>query len=62
MHAEINCLYHAGKLANGFRGMTMYSTLMPCNMCAGAKEMLARFIETNPQEWCGDIGLLDTGR
>ena len=37
MHAEINCLYNAGR--NGvqnFRGMTMYSTLRPCHMCAGA--------------------------
>ena len=36
MHAEINCLYIAGKTVGNFAGMTMYSTLMPCNMCAGA--------------------------
>ena len=36
MHAEINCLYNAGKKVEDFRGMTVYSTLMPCNMCAGA--------------------------
>ena len=36
MHAEINCLFNAGKTVSDFRGMTMYSTLMPCNMCAGA--------------------------
>ena len=36
MHAEINCLLNAGKLEDSFRGMTMYSTLMPCHMCAGA--------------------------
>ena len=36
MHAEINCLYNAGKTVQDFRGMTMYSTLMLCNMCAGA--------------------------
>ena len=35
MHAEINCLYNAGKTTGSFRGMTMYSTLMPCHMCAG---------------------------
>lgn len=35
MHAEINCLYNAGKVADDFRGMTVYSTLLPCNMCAG---------------------------
>ena len=36
MHAEINCLYNAGKNVSDFRGMTMYSTLIPCHMCAGA--------------------------
>ena len=36
MHAEINCLLNAGRCVDSFRGMTMYSTLMPCNMCAGA--------------------------
>ncbi len=36
MHAEIDCLLNAGKTVDTFRGMTMYSTLMPCNMCAGA--------------------------
>ena len=36
MHAEINCLYNAGMTLDSFRGMTMYSTLIPCNMCAGA--------------------------
>ena len=37
MHAEINCLYSASRKGEqSFRGMTMYSTLMPCHMCAGA--------------------------
>ena len=37
MHAEINCLYNASRSGvQSFRGMTMYSTLMPCHMCAGA--------------------------
>ena len=36
MHAEINCLQNASKFVDSFRGMTLYSTLMPCNMCAGA--------------------------
>ena len=35
MHAEINCKYNAGKTLESFGGMTMYSTLIPCNMCAG---------------------------
>lgn len=36
MHGEINCLNNAGKVVPEFHGMTMYSTLLPCNMCAGA--------------------------
>ena len=97
MHAEINCLLGAGKDVEDFRGMTIYSTLIPCNMCAGAvvqfgitkvivgesenfqegngldllkrhgvevvdldqgdaKELLAEFIQHNPQEWNRDIG------
>ena len=36
MYAEINCLLNAGQKLSSFRGMTMYSTLIPCNMCAGA--------------------------
>ena len=37
MHAEINCLDSASRKGEqSFRGMTMYSTLMPCHMCAGA--------------------------
>ena len=37
MHAEINCPYSASRKGEqSFRGMTMYSTLMPCHMCAGA--------------------------
>ena len=33
-HAEIRCLQNAGR--RDFRGTTLYSTLMPCNLCAGA--------------------------
>ena len=36
MHAEINCLLNAGRKLSSSRGMTMYSTLIPCNICAGA--------------------------
>ena len=37
MHAEINCMHHAGvKGEYDLWGSVMYSTLMPCNMCAGA--------------------------
>lgn len=35
-HAEIDCLRRAGRQPGGFRGATLYSTLMPCYLCAGA--------------------------
>jgi cytosine/creatinine deaminase len=34
-HAEIDCLHNAGRVGN-YRGTVMYSTLMPCYLCAGA--------------------------
>lgn len=35
MHAETNCLHHAGRIGS-YTGTTLYSTLMPCYFCAGA--------------------------
>jgi cytosine deaminase len=34
-HAEIDCLRNAGRLGR-FQDTTLYSTLMPCYLCAGA--------------------------
>ena len=34
-HAEIDCLRNAGRIGN-YNGTTLYSTLMPCYLCAGA--------------------------
>jgi cytosine deaminase len=34
-HAEIDCLRNAGRM-NSYRGTVLYSTLMPCYLCAGA--------------------------
>jgi len=34
-HAEIDCLRNAGRVGN-YRGTILYSTLMPCYLCAGA--------------------------
>src|ERR671918_487057 len=34
-HAEIDCLRNAGRIGS-FRGTVLYSTLMPCYLCAGA--------------------------
>ncbi len=37
LHAEMDCLEHAGRLsAADYRGSVLYSTLSPCDMCSGA--------------------------
>jgi cytosine deaminase len=33
-HAETDCLRNAGRIGS-YKGTTLYSTLMPCYMCAG---------------------------
>lgn len=35
LHAEIDCLRNAGRIQN-YAECTLYSTLMPCYLCAGA--------------------------
>jgi len=35
MHAEIECLRNA-RLTGGYHNTVLYTTLMPCYMCAGA--------------------------
>lgn len=35
IHAEIDCLMNAGRIGS-YRGTELYSTLMPCYLCAGA--------------------------
>ncbi len=35
MHAEIDCLRNAGRIGT-YSGTVLYSTLMPCYLCAGA--------------------------
>ena len=34
-HAEIDCLINAGRVGN-YKDTTLYSTLIPCYLCAGA--------------------------
>jgi cytosine/creatinine deaminase len=34
-HAEIDCLRNAGRVGS-YKGAVLYSTLMPCYLCAGA--------------------------
>jgi len=35
IHAEIDCLRNAGRIGS-YKGAILYSTLMPCYLCAGA--------------------------
>ena|SRR5579875_465788 len=35
LHAEIDCLQNAGRIGS-YAGTVLYSTLMPCYLCAGA--------------------------
>ena len=35
VHAEIDCLINAGRIGS-YKGTVLYSTLMPCYLCAGA--------------------------
>lgn len=35
IHAEIDCLRNAGRIGT-YHGAVLYSTLMPCYLCAGA--------------------------
>ena len=35
IHAEIDCLMNAGRIGT-YKGTILYSTLMPCYLCAGA--------------------------
>jgi creatinine deaminase len=96
MHAEIDCLRSAGRIGK-YEETVLYSTLMPCYLCAGAvvqfgiikvvvgesenfsgarefleshgvevvdlnldecKQLMKRFIQTNPDLWNEDIGEL----
>jgi len=35
LHAEIDCLHNAGRIGS-YKDTVLYSTLMPCYLCAGA--------------------------
>lgn len=96
IHAEIDCLRNAGRIGR-YGDTTLYSTLMPCYLCAGAvvqfgikkvfvgesetfagaeefmeshgvevidfnldecKQLMKKFIQSNPELWNEDIGEL----
>jgi len=96
LHAEIDCLRNTGRVGT-YKDTVLYSTLMPCYLCAGAivqfgikkviagesetfegarefmeshgvevtdlnldecKQLMAEFIQNNPDLWKEDIGEL----
>ena len=58
-HAEIDCLRSAGLLGS-YRGTTLYTTLSPCQMCAGAAAFLrvSRLVVGECQNYAGSLELL----
>jgi cytosine deaminase len=54
LHAEIDCLQNAGRVG-GYAGTTLYSTLMPCYLCAGAvvQFKIARVVVGESQTFAG---------
>ena len=44
MQAEVNALNNAGKTVDNFRVMTMYTTLMSCNMRASVRFRIGKII------------------
>ena len=58
-HGEIACLRNAGRRP-GYSGMTLYTTLSPCQMCSGAALLfqIPRVVVGEAQTFEGDLGFL----
>jgi len=58
-HGEIACLRNAGRHAS-YAGMTLYTTLSPCQMCTGAILLfqIPRVVVGEAQTFEGDLGFL----
>ena len=58
-HGEIACLRNAGRQAS-YAGMTLYTTLSPCQMCTGAILLfqIPRVVVGEAQTFEGDLGFL----
>lgn len=54
MHAEIDCLRNAGRIGS-YSETTLYSTLMPCYLCAGAVVQFGinKVITGESETFCG---------
>lgn len=60
LHAEIDCLRNAGRIGY-YRDTTLYSTLMPCYMCAGAVVLfgIPRVVAGESRNFAGASGFLE---
>ncbi len=58
-HGEIACLRNAGRQPS-YAGMTLYTTLSPCQMCSGAILLfqIPRVVVGEAQTFGGDLGFL----
>jgi cytosine/creatinine deaminase len=58
-HGEIACLRNAGRQAS-YAGMTLYTTLSPCQMCTGAILLfqIPRVVVGEAETFEGDLGFL----
>lgn len=58
-HGEMDCLRRAGRRAR-YDGVTMYTTLSPCMMCAGTIVQfgIRRVVIGEAQNFAGNIGFL----
>lgn len=58
-HGEIACLRNAGRQPS-YRGMTLYTTLSPCQMCSGAVLLfqIPRVVVGEAATFAGDLDFL----
>lgn len=58
-HGEISCLRNAGRQAS-YAGMTLYTTLSPCQLCSGAILLfqIPRVVVGEARTFAGDLGFL----
>src|SRR5499425_2305787 len=58
-HGEMSCLRNAGRQAS-YQGMTLYTTLSPCQMCSGAILLfqIPRVVVGEAETYAGDLGFL----
>ena len=58
-HGEIACLRNAGRQSS-YAGMTLYTTLSPCQMCSGAILLfqIPRVVVGEAETFEGDLGFL----